>query len=141
MLIRSSICLNDSNGAGLRKLLDLSKAFDTVNHIILFDKLEHYGIRGLALDWIRSYFSNRKQYVEYNGHRSLRNEISCGVPQGSILGPLFFLLYINDINNASNLLNLILFADDTNVFMSHKDLNCLSDMHVKLGDEQTVNLV
>ena len=64
---------------------DLSKAFDTANHIILFDKLEHYGIRGLALDWIRSYFSNRKQYVEYNGHRSLRNEISCGVPQGSIL--------------------------------------------------------
>ena len=94
--------------------LDLSKAFDTVNHIILFDKLEHYGIRGLALDWIRSYFSNRKQYVEYNGHRSLRNEISCGVPQGSILGPLFFLLYINDINNVSNLLNLILFADDNN---------------------------
>ena len=71
-------------------LLDLSKAFDTVNHMILFDKLEHYGIRGLALDWIRSYFSNTKQYVEYNGHRSLRNEISCGVPQGSILGPLFF---------------------------------------------------
>ena len=108
--------------------LDLSKAFNTVNHVILFDKLEHYGIHGLTLDWIRSYFSNRKQYVEYNGHRSLRNEISCGVPQGSILGPLFFLLYINDINNASNLLNLILFADDTNVFMSHKDLNYLSDM-------------
>ncbi|MCG8404332.1 MAG: hypothetical protein MI923_03945, partial [Phycisphaerales bacterium] len=70
--------------------LDLSKAFDTVNHVILVDKLEHYGIRGLALDWIRSYFSNRKQYVEYNGHRSLRNEISCGFPEGSILGPLFF---------------------------------------------------
>ena len=82
----------------------MKKAFDTVNHIILFDKLEHYGIRGLALDWIRSFFSNEKQYVEYNGHRSLRNEISCGVPQGSIIGPLFFLLYINDINNASNLL-------------------------------------
>ena len=86
------------------------------------------GIRGLALDWIRGYFSNRKQYVEYNGHHSLRNKVSCGVPQGSILRPLFFLLYINDINNASNLLNLILFADDTNVFMSHKDLNYLSDM-------------
>ena len=67
------------------------------------------------------------QYVEYNGHRSLKNEISCGVPQGSILGPLFFLLSINDVKNASNLLNLILFADDTNVFMSHKDLNYLSD--------------
>ena len=97
------------------------------NHVILFDKLEHCGIRGLALDWIRSYFSNRKQYVESNGHCSLTNEISCGVPQGSILGPLFFLLYINDINNACNLLNLI-FADETNVFMSHKDLNYLSDM-------------
>ena len=108
--------------------LNLSKVFDTVNHVILFDKLEHYGIRGLALDRLRSYVSNRKQYVEYNGHRSLRNEISCGVPLGSILGPLFFLLYINDINNVSNLLNLILFADDTNVFMSHKDLNYLSDM-------------
>ena len=98
------------------------------DHVILFDKLEHYGIRGLALDRIRSYFSNRKQYVEYNGHRSLRNEISCGVPLGSFLGPLFFLLYINDINNVSNLLNLILFADDTNVFMSHKDPNYLSVM-------------
>ena len=108
--------------------LDLSKAFDTVNHVILVNKLEHYGIRGLELDWIRSYFSNTKQYVEYNGHCSLRDEISCGVPQGSILRPLFFLLYINDINNAFNLLNLMLFADDTNVFMSHKDLNYLSDM-------------
>ena len=61
-------------------------------------------------------------------HRSLRNEISCGVSQGFILGPQFFLLYINDINNGANLLNLILFADDTNVFMSYKDLNYLSDM-------------
>ena len=110
--------------------LDLSKAFDTLNHIILFDKLEHYGIRGLALDWIRSYFSNRKQYVEYNGHRSLRNEISCGVPRGSILRPLFFFLYINDINNVSNLLNLILFADDTNVFMSHKDLSDMLNLEM-----------
>ena len=66
--------------------------------------------------------------LNINDHRSLRNEISCGVPQVSILGPLFFLLHINDINNASNLLNLILFADNTNVFMSHKDLNYLSDM-------------
>ena len=109
--------------------LDLSKAFDTVDHAILFfDKLEYYGIRGLALDWIKNYFSNRTQHVEFNGKSSARSKISCGVPQGSILGPLFFLIYINDINNVSAVLNLILFADDTGVFMSHKDLDYLAHM-------------
>ena len=68
------------------------------------------------------------QYVEFNGHHSSRMEISRGVPQGSTLGPLFFLLYVNDINNASSLLNLILSADDTNVFMLHKDPDYLSNM-------------
>ena len=68
--------------------LDHSKAFDTVNHEILFEKLEHYGIRGIALDWVKSYFSDRFQFVDYNGHSSTP-KISCGVPQGSILGPLF----------------------------------------------------
>ena len=100
--------------------LDLSKAFDTVNHVILFDKLEHYGIRGLALEWVKSYFSERKQFVEFNNVRSSPQEISCGVPQGSILGPLFFILYVNDLNNAS-MLDAILFADDTNLFISHSD--------------------
>ena len=110
--------------------LDLSKAFDTVNYEILFDKLYHYGIRGLALDWVKSYFNERSQFVEYNGLRSSPHKIRCGVPQGSILGPLFFILYINDLNNASNL-ESILFADDTNLFISLKDpdflistLNC-----------------
>ena len=74
--------------------LDLSKAFDTVNHSILFDKLKHYGIRGLAFEWVKSYFSNRLQFIQFNDCFSASKNISCGVPQGSILGPLFFLLYI-----------------------------------------------
>ena len=106
--------------------LDLSKAFDTVNHAILIDKLEHYGIRGLALEWVKSYFSERAQFVEFNNVRSSPQEISCGVPQGSILGPLFFILYVNDLNNAS-LLDVILFADDTNLFISHNDPGYLND--------------
>lgn len=108
--------------------LDLSKAFDTVNHNILFDKLEHYGIRGVALDWIKNYFCDRLQYVQYNDCISKSNLIQCGVPQGSILGPLLFLLYINDISYVSNVLDLILFADDTNLFYSHKDLSHLTSI-------------
>ena len=106
--------------------LDLSKAFDTVNHDILFDKLSFYGIRGLPLDWLKNYFLNRFQYVEYNGSSSFYNTIKCGVPQGSILGPLLFLIYINDICNASEFLEFILFADDTNLFLSHDDLSYLN---------------
>ena len=104
------------------------KAFNTVNHSILFDKPEHCGIRGLALKWIKSYFSNRLQYVEYNGYVSSRANTMCGVPQGSILGSLFLLLYINNIINTSAIFQLILFADDTNVFVSHKDKDCLTNI-------------
>ena len=98
----------------------LQQAFDTVNHNILFDMLQHYGIRGLALDWVKSYFHHRSQFVEYNGHRSLPQVIRCGVPQGSILGSLFFIIYVNDLCDASRL-ESILFADDTNLFISEKD--------------------
>ena len=105
--------------------LDFSKAFDTVNHDILFDKLEIYGIRGTALDWFKSYFDSRKQYVVFDGVESSSRYITCGVPQGSILGPLLFLLYINDLSSVSDKLFSLLFADDSNMFLSGKDPNSL----------------
>jgi exonuclease III len=101
--------------------VDLSKAFDTVDHTILLRKLCHYGIRGIVLDWFSSYISNRLQYVSINNSKSKMLPISCGVPQGSILGPLLFLIYVNDMVNCSALLKFILFADDTNIFYSTKN--------------------
>ena len=105
--------------------LDLSKAFDTINHDILFSKLDHYGIRGIAFEWFRNYLSNRMQYVSFNGKNSSHSNISCGVPQGSILGPLLFIMYMNDLIYMSNFSNMILYADDTNIIFSHPDLNQL----------------
>ena len=105
--------------------IDLSKAFATVDHNILISKLEHYGARGTSLRGFESYLSNRQQYVEFNGVSTESCEIKCGVPQGSILGPLLFLLYINDLCNVSRVVDFILFADDTNTFFSHKDFNLL----------------
>ena len=93
--------------------IDLKKAFDTVDHNILLNKLQCYGVRGLALEWIKSYLFNRRQYVCYNNSNSEFKEIKCGVPQGSILSPLLFILYINDTCDVAKLLHIILFADDT----------------------------
>ena len=103
--------------------LDFSKAFDTVDHSILLSKLNHYGIRGIAHNWFESYLCNRKQFVTYNGVQSTMKTIKCGVPQGSILGPLLFLIYINDLVNICNHTAPFLFADDTNLFKHGTDLN------------------
>ena len=112
----------DDGVYGCGVFIDLQKAFDTVNHSILLKKLEHYGVRGTALSWFSSYLSERKQYVSLNGHTSNHLKILCGVPQGSVLGPLLFLIYINDIPNVSKLISFYLFADDTNIYYKSHDL-------------------
>ena len=115
--------------------MDLSKAFDTIDHTILLHKLYHYGFRGIAYDWFSNYLYNRKQFVSYNGTASSKLNISCGVPQGSILGPLLFIIYMNDICNTSKLLSFILFADDTTVLYSHNDLSILCDtLNIELSE-------
>ena len=105
--------------------LDFSKAFDTINHNILIRKLQHYGVRGLALDWFISYLSNRNQVVTVNGVQSELLSISCGIPQGSVLGPILFLLYINDFLKCSKLFDFHLFADDANLFYENKNISVL----------------
>ena len=120
----------DDKKYGCGIFIDLKKAFDTVNHDILLRKLEHYGIRNVALDWFKSYLTRRKQFVHINGENSETKSITCGVPQGSVLGPLLFLLYINDLPNISKKLKFFLFADDTNIYYESDNLSKL---------EKTVN--
>ena len=120
---------NDKFTAGV--FLDLSKAFDTIDHTILLDKLYHYGFRGITHKWFEDYLSNRKQYVYYNGVPSQQQNLTCGVPQGSILGPLLFIIYVNDIHLITDSLDVISFADDTNLFYSHNQFNVIEEVFNK----------
>ncbi|PNF29254.1 hypothetical protein B7P43_G10478, partial [Cryptotermes secundus] len=119
---------------------DLSKAYDVIDHDILLEKLEHYGIRGNAIIWLKSYLSLRSQYVEItsndNKYRKKRynssfKNVKFGIPQGSILGPLLFLLYINDLPYHIFDGEVVLFADDTNILVTDKNINILQD---KIGE-------
>ena len=105
--------------------LDLKKAFDTVDHNIILAKLKQYGIRGNIHSWFESYPSNRKQY-EYNNFKSDTKTITHGVPQGSILGPLLFIIYMNDFSRSSYLIFSILFADVTSVFIEGTNFENIS---------------
>ena len=108
--------------------LDFSKVFDTVNHQILLKKLEAYGIRGTPLQWFTNYLTNRQQYVSLNNLESPKQTITCGIPQGSSLGPLLFLIYINDMPNCSSKLSFRIFADDTNIFASSSSITDLESL-------------
>ena len=123
--------MNDSGYFGVVSL-DLSKAFDTVDHDVLQQKLYNYGIRGVAHDIFISYLSGRYQYVAVNGAISCNLPITVGVPQGSVLGPLLFLMYINDMPNCiSNDCNMLLYADDSLLFSSNKNIY---ELRLKLNE-------
>ena len=107
--------------------IDLKKAFDTVNHSILLRKLYAYGIRGSMHDWLKSYLTNRMQYTHFQKNNSTKKRLVSGVPQGSILGPLLFIIYVNDLHRALSDSYCIIFADDTNVFIKHKNYATMMD--------------
>ena len=112
-------------------LIDFSKAFDMVEHSILLKKLEHYGIRGKASQWITSYLHNKMQFVSIDGTDSKTRHMQYGVPQGSILGPLLFIIYINDIPNVSQIAKFILYADDANIIITG---NNITEVDAQLRD-------
>ena len=120
------------NRISLGVFIDLAKAFDTINHNILLGKLMNYGIRGVVLNYFNDYLKNQRQYVFINGIESDSLTVKCGVPQGSILGPILFLIYINDLNTVSSKLKTIMFADNTNLFLTG---NSIGEMEERMNTE------
>ena len=110
--------------------MDLSKAFDVMNHEILKQKLDHYGFRGIFLDFMMQFIQDRRYFVNVNGLNSDIRNVNIGVPQGSTLGPLLFLIYVNDMKNSSSILKFIQFADDTTVLFSCPKLRIIN-IHIR----------
>ena len=104
---------SNKNNFTISTFVDLTKAFDTVNHTILLNKVKYLGLHPKSIAWLKDYLANRKQCTRVNSQSSDYQEIKCGVPQGSILGPLLFLIYINDINKVSSGCQCKMYADDT----------------------------
>ena len=125
----------DAKKYAIGVFIDLKKAFDTVDHKLLCKKMEFLGIRGGAFNWLNSFLENRKQFVSIDKCNSTVRNISCGVPQGSILGPKLFILYVNDMCNISNLVKYILFADDTNIFYANSNINKLNETVCNVLDQ------
>ena len=121
-IIRNAL---DSGQFACGVFIDFEKAFDTVDHEILLAKLSHYGIRGLANSWLRSYLTLRSQYVSINNSNSELKYLVYGVPQGSVLGPLLFLIYINDLHLSTKFSIVHHFADDTNLLITYKSLKAI----------------
>ena len=105
--------------------MDLSKAFDTVDHDILLKKLDMYSVKGKNLKWFHRYLTNRKQFIKCRDENTDLEVLRCGVVQGSILGPLRFILFVNYLKNSTKLLDPIMFADDTNLFYTNKNIKVL----------------
>ena len=116
----------------VKAVVQVKKAFDTAGHELLVEKLNVYGIRGIADKWLQNDLTHRKQYVVIDDHSSDLLDMTCGVPEGSVLGPILFIIYINDICNVSDVVKCVLFADDTNIFCSERNL---TDLQLTLNRE------